>query len=257
MLKKGTKLETIKCSNCMVESPAGSKYCTECGNPLPENKPGTGSMKSVCPNCYAEFDADINLCKACGTETNKIEDNSEITTCPRCYSEIESDLMYCPVCSSRIDGKGSSDKLCPKCLKEVPPGRPYCLSCGTPVDAKKSFTTQIREKLKSRRESDRKKPNKSFITHPATRNESTETGDNYLEKEEKIEKHQAHKSPQISLEEVNQIMEVEDEKDQKPGYLVCNICGDYYELKPGESPDDFIDECSCGGRLIHRIIKSK
>jgi hypothetical protein len=165
--------------------------------------------------------------------------------------------MYCPVCSSRIDGKGSSDKLCPKCLKEVPPGRPYCLSCGTPVDAKKSFTTQIREKLKSRRESDRKKPNKSFITHPATRNESTETGDNYLEKEEKIEKHQAHKSPQISLEEVNQIMEVEDEKDQKPGYLVCNICGDYYELKPGESPDDFIDECSCGGRLIHRIIKSK
>lgn len=241
----------------MAESPAGSKYCTKCGNPLPENKPDTGSIKSVCPNCYAEFDADINLCKACGTETKKIADNSEITTCPRCYSEIESDLMYCPVCSSRIDGKGSSDKLCPKCLKEVPPGRPYCLSCGTPVDAKKSFTTQIREKLKLRRESSKKiTKNKSFLTPPSARKYSIETGDNNLEKDGVVVNPRTNQHQQFSQEEVNQIIENE-EKDQKPGYLVCDICGDYYELKPGESPDDFIDECSCGGRLIHRIIKSR
>ncbi len=32
------------------------------------------------------------------------------------------------------------------------------------------------------------------------------------------------------------------------GYLVCEECGGYYELKPGESPEDF-DKCDCGGKL--------
>lgn len=32
------------------------------------------------------------------------------------------------------------------------------------------------------------------------------------------------------------------------GYLVCDKCGGYYELQPGESPDDFTDECECGGK---------
>ncbi|ADZ09385.1 hypothetical protein Metbo_1141 [Methanobacterium lacus] len=31
-------------------------------------------------------------------------------------------------------------------------------------------------------------------------------------------------------------------------YLVCDKCGGYYELQPGESPDDF-DRCECGGKL--------
>nr|WP_319374455.1 hypothetical protein [uncultured Methanobacterium sp.] len=33
------------------------------------------------------------------------------------------------------------------------------------------------------------------------------------------------------------------------GYLVCNNCREYYELQPGESPNDFTDECKCGGKL--------
>ena len=32
-------------------------------------------------------------------------------------------------------------------------------------------------------------------------------------------------------------------------YLVCDKCGEYYELQPSESPDDFIDKCECGGTL--------
>ena len=32
-------------------------------------------------------------------------------------------------------------------------------------------------------------------------------------------------------------------------YLVCDKCGEYYELQPGESPDDFSDKCECGGDL--------
>lgn len=36
------------------------------------------------------------------------------------------------------------------------------------------------------------------------------------------------------------------------GYLVCDKCGAYYELKESESPDDFTDECDCGGKLQHK-----
>ena len=32
-------------------------------------------------------------------------------------------------------------------------------------------------------------------------------------------------------------------------YLVCDQCGGYYELQPGESPDDFKNKCECGGHL--------
>lgn len=33
------------------------------------------------------------------------------------------------------------------------------------------------------------------------------------------------------------------------GYLVCEKCGGYYKLQPGESPEDFSDMCECGGKL--------
>ena len=32
------------------------------------------------------------------------------------------------------------------------------------------------------------------------------------------------------------------------GYLECQNCGGYYELQPGESPEDF-DKCECGEKL--------
>jgi len=247
---------TLQCNNCNAIFPVGSKYCTKCGNPLPKNKPDTENKRSVCPNCYAEFDADIDFCKECRTKTKKIINEREITTCPRCYSEIGSDLVYCPVCSSRINSNASSDKLCPKCLKEVPPGRPYCLSCGTPVDAKKSYTTQIREKLKSLRESKNKiTQDKSTVNiHPSS-NDTIPTSDKYRIDRGKNEKTSAHHRPEISWEIVNQIMEFEKEKDLNPGYLVCDSCGDYYQLKTGESPGDFICECHCGGILEHRLQK--
>ena len=33
------------------------------------------------------------------------------------------------------------------------------------------------------------------------------------------------------------------------GYLICDNCHGYYELKNGESPEDFSSKCECGGNL--------
>jgi len=36
------------------------------------------------------------------------------------------------------------------------------------------------------------------------------------------------------------------------GYLICDNCGEYYELQEGESPDDFDLKCDCGGKLVYQ-----
>lgn len=42
-------------------------------------------------------------------------------------------------------------------------------------------------------------------------------------------------------------MEIKDN-----GYLVCNECNRYYELQADESPEDFTDQCECGGKLQYQ-----
>lgn len=41
----------------------------------------------------------------------------------------------------------------------------------------------------------------------------------------------------------------EKAKNKNNGYLVCDKCNEYYKLQPGESPDDFTNQCKCGGQL--------
>lgn len=36
------------------------------------------------------------------------------------------------------------------------------------------------------------------------------------------------------------------------GYLICNDCKQYYELQPGEKPEDFSSKCNCNGLLIYK-----
>jgi len=40
------------------------------------------------------------------------------------------------------------------------------------------------------------------------------------------------------------------------GYLVCDKCGGYYVLQPGESPDDF-SVCQCGGKLEYHLFPNE
>jgi len=40
-------------------------------------------------------------------------------------------------------------------------------------------------------------------------------------------------------------------------YLVCDKCNKYYELQPGENPEDFDLTCECGGSLHADIKKDR
>ena len=48
----------MKCVNCGYELPDGSKFCTECGTPQPQNK--------VCPKCKSELPLSAKFCLNCG-----------------------------------------------------------------------------------------------------------------------------------------------------------------------------------------------
>lgn len=48
---------------------------------------------------------------------------------------------------------------------------------------------------------------------------------------------------------IKKSMENRKDETKNNGYLVCDKCGEYYQLQPNESPDDFSDACECGGKL--------
>jgi hypothetical protein len=54
----------------------------------------------------------------------------------------------------------------------------------------------------------------------------------------------------VSNDEINLKLRNKREGKSLNGYLVCNNCGGYYELQPGESWKDFNTECECGGQLL-------
>lgn len=60
----------------------------------------------------------------------------------------------------------------------------------------------------------------------------------------------------VSNEEISQRLKNRREGKYLNGYLVCNKCGGYYELQPGESWKEFDTECECGGQLVQSAADS-
>lgn len=59
----------------------------------------------------------------------------------------------------------------------------------------------------------------------------------------------------VSNDEISQ--RLRSKREGSPlNYLVCNKCGGYYELQPGESPEEFNLECECGGHLVQSASDS-
>lgn len=59
----------------------------------------------------------------------------------------------------------------------------------------------------------------------------------------------------VSSDEINKRLRARGEgksyEKEIKGYLICDRCNGYYELQNDESPDDFINVCNCGGKLVY------
>lgn len=45
------------------------------------------------------------------------------------------------------------------------------------------------------------------------------------------------------------VLRINAKKDNKMGFLICDSCNSYYELQGGESSENFVDTCECGGKI--------
>jgi len=227
MENKGSN-QTIICDSCNAEFSEENKFCTECGKPVEnvsENDENPSDQKVICPKCHAEMAHGIKFCEECGT---KIESQVNHTTCPKCYEEVAA-------------------------------GETFCTKCGTSLTMKKTASSaNINQELKKQRESN----GRNIPPSDETLDSVVKTGKGlmkglggFLDKATSgIDKNlQSNKSGSSSNKNINERIKQRRPKEKiMPGFLVCNACGGYYELQPDEDPDDFSNECECGGKLEHK-----
>lgn len=56
----------------------------------------------------------------------------------------------------------------------------------------------------------------------------------------------------LNTDKTSEPEENTENTNQGEGYLICDKCKGYYELQPGESPEDFASKCDCGGKLLYK-----
>ncbi len=219
--------ETIFCTECNAEIPKISKFCFECGKPV---KPETQDQ----PN--------------------------EIITCPNCHTELSPGLNFCTECGVKVGQKSGDTEKCPECSSEISPGLQFCTKCGASLKAKRSPTSaDINERLRQKRESN------GFKNPP-----KDENVEQFISSGKSVVKEFGGILNQ-AVDDLGQMIDAAGNSNSKknpeikprvkpklsPGYLVCDNCGGYYHLQPGESADDFTSECECGGVLEHKISLNK
>jgi predicted amidophosphoribosyltransferase len=249
--------QNIVCPKCQAEVSPGIKFCEECGTKI-ENIP-TSNNQTTCPKCYADIPPGTSFCEECGTKIDTLNNSNQETTCPKCYAEVPPGTSFCIECGTKI-GSSSNHTTCPKCYTDVEPGETFCTECGTSLTVKKNASSaNINQELKKKRESSSRNvpPIDETLGNVVKSGKGLMKGlGGFLDKAASgIDKNlnQSNKSESLSNKNINERIQKRREKEKViPGFLVCDACGGYYELQAEEAPDDFSDECECGGNLEHK-----
>ena len=92
-----------KCLYCGAQIADDSRFCTECGKPIPQS--------NVCPICGASVNDGDLFCHSCGKRVN---DNSSPSTesisnynykkCPHCGAPVNDNDVFCERCGNNLVG---------------------------------------------------------------------------------------------------------------------------------------------------------
>ncbi len=250
--------DTIFCTECNAEIPKVNKFCSECGKPVivePEKEAGSGEV--ICPKCHAKVEPGLRFCTECGTKIEGVMNTAEQTTCPKCYADVKPGLRFCTECGTKISESRSAVQptTCPKCYADVEPGLRFCTECGTSLVAKGSPTSaEINERLRQKRESGefREPPKDENVENLVESGKSLMKGLGGILNQVKDDLDDTLKSTDSRSYEKGDNGIKPRVKPKGSGYLVCDKCGGSYKLEAGESADDFILECECGGKLEYK-----
>ncbi len=80
---------TIQCPGCGAALKAGTKFCSECGTRIMEEK-------KICPRCSAELPMRAKFCAECGFAF-------EEKKCSKCGAKIEAGKKFCSECGTPVE----------------------------------------------------------------------------------------------------------------------------------------------------------
>jgi predicted nucleic acid-binding Zn ribbon protein len=170
--------------------------------------------------------------------------------CNYCNAELPLGLKFCTECGKRLEldvdfeEKDSNQETCPNCDAKITSDLRFCTECGISLEKKKTTNENINKELQKRREQ-----YKTLNSNGDPLNTVTE----FLNKaasslEDNLNK-LGESANTISKSSNNSSIMKPKKKIGNNGYLICDKCEGYYELKPDENADDFSDVCECGGKL--------
>lgn len=243
--KKSQNEENV-CPKCHATIKPGLKFCTECGTKQEGEVSNTD--KIICPKCHVEAKPGLRFCTECGTKLPESTSTVQPTTCPKCFSEVANGLRFCTECGTEIKKISYSNlKTCPKCHADVTPGLRFCTECGTSLKKRSVTSAEINEKLRQKREASNPPPRDENVDKLVTSGKGIvkELGGIFNKAVEDLDSMVKTNSNQKSEDRIKSRIK----RKNNPGYLVCDECGGSYQLEKGESPEDFVMECECGGKL--------
>jgi len=239
------------CSACNAQIQPGSKFCTECGKPVGE----TPTVEEKTPSNFEETSSKVekNPKEPLENTIPKTDSVQNAVNCPQCNAEMTPEDKFCTECGTKTEPISN----CPKCNAIIEPGTKFCTECGTNIYEYKTDTpaTSVQTgNIQTEIPSTSIPPNRTVKNRNDPMEDLKETGFGLMKDVEKtgrgfmkdlggfLDKSSSKKSSKGLIKP----------KMKEQHFLVCDKCGGYYELQKGESPEDFSDECECGGHLEHK-----
>lgn len=236
----------INCPNCEAELEENIKFCTKCGTKIEhvQSIPQENNSEINCPNCSAKLPAETKFCMECGTKIEMLNSHKDLNqeiVCPKCSAENPAGMKFCTSCGTKLGNitySPNQEIICPKCSAELPAGTRFCTSCGTKFE-------QISESQNDFISDDTvetvKETSKDIMKGVGGLfNKATSKGGLFDKVSAGIDDVVSPKTKTVYKR-----------------MLICQNCGSYYELEKGESPNDFSDECECGGKLKYQLKQEK
>lgn len=246
------------CSACNASIQPGSKFCTECGKPvkeIPESSEESpkNDEKSLKEPVEETMEATEEPPEQPIKEmTQETETSEHAVNCPQCNAKLTQDDKFCTECGAKLE----TITNCPKCSAPIQEGSKFCTECGTNVYEYKPDPTTTRIQtgnVQTDIPGTNIPPKGTVKRKDDPMDDLKETGMGLMKDVEK--------TGRGLMKDLGGFLDKSSKKGSKSrikpkkreqNFLVCDKCGGYYELQNGESPEDFSDECDCGGHLEHK-----
>ncbi len=95
------------CAFCGRLNDPASRFCLDCGMPMPASAGGAAAPPGVCPRCARAVDNGLPFCGHCGT---RVEAVTTATTCGNCRAPfVEGVDIFCGRCGHRVGDRVSRE----------------------------------------------------------------------------------------------------------------------------------------------------